>query len=1044
MKTRIILFLLVLALALAASADAQVFRQWVARYGGDGADTAMAIVLDDEGFVYVTGKVHNGSNYDYVTVKYDPVTGESLWVSTYNGGGHDTPKAIDVDAGGVYVTGESWNGADYDYLTIKYSATTGSQGWTDPRIYDDGRDDEAYAIVACGGAVYVTGESRKALNDDIVTIKYGASSGYEYWEQTYNNPPYNDYATAIAVDTDCNAYVTGGSYGAHGFDYITIKYRESDGFELWKKRYNGPGAVNSWDFARDLAVCDNGVYVTGESENYLGNMDYATIRYDASDGDSLWATRHDGPVHGDDQAKALAADQDCNIWVTGTSRMSTEWAQSCIVTIKYDSEGHEICADTTCSGMPYSEEIGRDIAVDTEGNAWVTGRLQNSLWNYDYITMKYRSYDCHKIGAARYDGPADEDDDAYAVAVDTGGVGYVSGSSFGNGMDFATIKYSSVDTPVVIFRPEIDGWNFSNHKNTMWPYSWWSQFDYCADEYPDRWCESYESQDFPDWPLFAEAFGDNQCYWRKSGFGRPIYKIRAEVFWRIVVEINKSTDAFGNTNHWGGSCAGFAYSSLLYYNQYRSVFEDFPPYSILYDVPLTDSSRKVVNKYNTMFYGAEHLWKYWLLGRPGKPDETLSDLWQMLLQSGANNRALWEVNEWTALGSHALVACSLAQDELDPDIYKVFTYENNYPSEFDSIQINTATGTWEYSRWNWGGSKGLHIMDSVSRYLDYATIPPMGLHNKQGTHMGHDETDLMLIFNTGVCGIIITNLDGDSIGCVQSPKGSIVVGIENAAPIIPPVPDSSQERFPVGYVLPKGSYTARISDGRDSLLYFSVFPDTNAIFFYKRTDFQEGQTDLAEYSDNDRYILVSSSDDESKTAGLMAVSTSADREMACHLDNIDLSQDESLELAIVDHSQFSLMNAGHEREYDLTLELAARTINPIFVRDSITIPDSCLHRIFPDWDALETTALTILADCDLDGVFEDTLWVQDERRGDADGSGVIDVADIIYVINYLFKGTSPPDPLLAGEANCDGVVDVADVMYLINYLFGGTSAPGCY
>jgi hypothetical protein len=63
--------------------------------------------------------------------------------------------------------------------------------------------------------------------------------------------------------------------------------------------------------------------------------------------------------------------------------------------------------------------------------------------------------------------------------------------------------------------------------------------------------------------------------------------------------------------------------------------------------------------------------------------------------------------------------------------------------------------------------------------------------------------------------------------------------------------------------------------------------------------------------------------------------------------------------------------------------------------------------------------------------------------GDASGDGLIDVADVTYLINYLFISGSAPDPLWVGDCNCDQVVDVADVMYLINYLFLGGSPPGC-
>ncbi len=65
--------------------------------------------------------------------------------------------------------------------------------------------------------------------------------------------------------------------------------------------------------------------------------------------------------------------------------------------------------------------------------------------------------------------------------------------------------------------------------------------------------------------------------------------------------------------------------------------------------------------------------------------------------------------------------------------------------------------------------------------------------------------------------------------------------------------------------------------------------------------------------------------------------------------------------------------------------------------------------------------------------------------GDANNDELVDVSDIIYLINYLYKGGSAPDPLAAGDVNADCVVDVADVIYLINYLYKNGSAPllGC-
>jgi len=62
--------------------------------------------------------------------------------------------------------------------------------------------------------------------------------------------------------------------------------------------------------------------------------------------------------------------------------------------------------------------------------------------------------------------------------------------------------------------------------------------------------------------------------------------------------------------------------------------------------------------------------------------------------------------------------------------------------------------------------------------------------------------------------------------------------------------------------------------------------------------------------------------------------------------------------------------------------------------------------------------------------------------GDVNDDDVIDLGDVLYLINYLYKGGPEPLPLwIVGDVNCDILVDLGDLLYLINYLYKGGPEP---
>jgi len=441
--------LLILLAGLGGTARAQD-TIWVRRYAGTGSseDIPSVIAMDSTGKIYVTGESYGQGNagFDFVTIQYDP-QGDSLWVRRWDGPGNgdDHPQAVALDrAGNVYVTG--WTGEGgiyYNYETIKYRPN-GDTVWS--RSYDgpSGSDDYGRALVLDRqGSPVVTGWSYVIGSNssfDIVTLKYD-TNGTLLDSADYNGPGHSyDRPNAMIRDDSDQVYIIGESSDpATGYDYITLKYDPQLQL-LWERRYTGLGG-NRDDIGRSIARGSSGsLYVSGYSFNDTSVYAFATLRYSPS-GDTQWVRRYHHPSTGSNYVTAMALDRSENIYVTGYAVIPTSPPQTDYLTVKYDSSGNLLWARTYDGSWSGADEANA-IAVDPQGNAFVTGQSQGTGGSYDFATLLYDP-DGAKRWEARYDGGIAGDDKATAVALDGQGCLYVTGGSWGSGSgtDYVTIKY---------------------------------------------------------------------------------------------------------------------------------------------------------------------------------------------------------------------------------------------------------------------------------------------------------------------------------------------------------------------------------------------------------------------------------------------------------------------------------------------------------------------------------------------------------------------------------------------------------------------------
>lgn len=431
--------------------DEKVSLAWVSRYDGEGLswEYATAIAVDQSGNVYVTG--YSGSemtDWDYCTVKYNK-DGQQLWQRKYGGvdGKDDCAHDIEVDSlGNVYVTGYSQCEDLYcDYATVKYDSN-GVELWVARYNGPADDDDKAVAIGLDGeGNIYVTGTSRSNETfNDYATVKYNAN-GDQLWVARYDGPLSSlDEAQALEIDSIGYIYVTGSSRGQDSeWDYATVKY-DAQGTQMWESRYNGLGNGDDQSSAMVLDVEGN-AYVTGSSEGRGTLDDYVTIKY-TSDGGEVWVARYSGSDRSDDWANDIAVDAWGDVYVAGMTN-GNAWA-----TIKYGPNGEEMWV-ALYEGHGCTECYVDAMALDSLGNIYVTGGTDGfgSSGMQRYGTVKYDADGSAewlvKYPVAEEHVYGNTNNWARDIAIDYQGCVYVAGYSYGDGtgVDYTTIKYVQQD-----------------------------------------------------------------------------------------------------------------------------------------------------------------------------------------------------------------------------------------------------------------------------------------------------------------------------------------------------------------------------------------------------------------------------------------------------------------------------------------------------------------------------------------------------------------------------------------------------------------------
>ncbi len=252
------------------------------------------LVLDGANNPVATGSRYGGFSYDAVTTKISGATGAVDWTDVYDSGmsQNDIPRALSTDAGGnVFVVGFTNTGIGYNWFVTKHAATDGAVLWgpvTDQSGYAWTVATDPSGDIAVGGA-----DGSYAM----ATMKFSGANGAVLWgpEIVVSGGGWYAEARAVVTGPTGDVYVTGNdSNDGATTDFVTAKYRGSDGAPLW-----GPvffdGEAHGFDFVNDLGIGldeSGNVVVGGSSRTQYRYYDSALLKYDGNTGATLW-----GPVY---------------------------------------------------------------------------------------------------------------------------------------------------------------------------------------------------------------------------------------------------------------------------------------------------------------------------------------------------------------------------------------------------------------------------------------------------------------------------------------------------------------------------------------------------------------------------------------------------------------------------------------------------------------------------------------------------------------------------------------------------------------------------
>jgi hypothetical protein len=537
-----------------------------------------------------------------------------------------TGNSIAVDAVGNSYTGY-FGGGPVDADFIRKLNALGDSIWTKQINYNSQYSTYSIAMDVSHNHLYTTGNFKGTVdfdpgpgifnltsfgnNDDIFISKLDTSGNFVWAKQMGGT--YQDVPNSIAVNSYGNVSTTGYFQGTADFDPgsgtynltsgsyrqdIFVSKLDSLGNFVWAAQMKNHNDANPVPLGvgKSVTVDSFGnVYSTGYFNdtrdfepgigtyylNSFGGNDIFVSKLDAS-GNFIWAKQMGGSSR--DLANSIAIDAHGNVYTTGTFQGTADFDPSSgsfnltsngsddIFVCKLDALGNFLWAKQMGGTL---SDVGTSIALDTSGNAYITGNFQGTA-NFDPSSSNFTltSTGNNDIFITKLDASGNfvwakkiggyGNDVSNSIALDKFGNTYSTGSFWGT-VDFdpGIGTYNLIATgyadPMGTQRDSTDIFisKLDSSGNFVWAikingYNWFDQAysittDAIGNAYITgiEWSYTSSADIFPATVVSKiDALGNVK--WAKQG-GLQFYP-NAETFYSIVVDTSMNVFTAGNSN----------------------------------------------------------------------------------------------------------------------------------------------------------------------------------------------------------------------------------------------------------------------------------------------------------------------------------------------------------------------------------------------------------------------------------------------------------------------------------------------------------------